>query len=255
MAESQEKNIHLMYKKLGDTPFQCVDKFKRDNPAYRYVPMTYAGRLDPMAEGLLLVLSGQVINEKEKYLDLPKTYEFEILWEFETDTADILGIAKGDEISIFPTVDDINKAISKTVGKFEQMYPAYSSQTVDGKSLIEWSRLGRINEVKIPSHTVEVFKAENISRRFISGKDLLEEILRRISLVNGDFRQEQILTRWKKVLSLNLEKLYTIDAVSVEVSGGFYVRQMVSDMAKELGTSATTFHITRTKIGEFQIES
>jgi tRNA pseudouridine(55) synthase len=243
----------LLSKRLGDTPFQCVDKFKRDNPEYRYIPMTYAGRLDPMAEGLLLVLSGEAINEKAKYLDLPKTYEFEILWEFETDTADILGMAKNDEISIFPIVDDVNKVIAKSIGKFEQMYPAYSSQTVDGKSLIEWSRLGRINEVKIPSHSVEIFKAENISRRFISGKNLLEEITRRISLVSGDFRQEQILNRWKKILALHSEKLFTIDNISVEVSGGFYVRQFVSDMAKELGTSATTFHIKRTKVGEFML--
>jgi tRNA pseudouridine55 synthase len=255
MENSQEKTIHLMYKKLGDTPFQCVDKFKKNNPAYRYIPMTYAGRLDPMAEGLLLVLSGTLVTEKEKYLGLGKTYEFEILWEFETDTQDILGLSKNDEISIFPTVEEVIKALAETPGKFEQKYPAYSSQVVSGKSLIEWSRLGRISEVTIPSHEVEIMSASHLSRRFLSGADLLKEVERRIALVQGDFRQEAILARWKKIMALKSEKLFTLDKIKVSVSGGFYVRQFVSDLAQKLGTTATTFHIKRTKVGEYDVES
>jgi tRNA pseudouridine(55) synthase len=254
MTDSQEKTIHLMYKKLGDTPFQCVDKFKKDNPFYRYIPMTYAGRLDPMAEGLLLVLSGSAINDKEKYLGLSKTYEFEVLWEFETDTQDILGLSKNDEISIFPTIDEIVNSLNNSIGVFEQKYPAYSSQTVNGKSLIEWSRLGRIHEVEIPSHQVEIMNIKHLSRRFISGDDLLKEIIHRIGLVNGDFRQEQIINRWKKVLSMKSDKLFTIDKIEVEASGGFYVRQFVTDMAQKLKTVATTFHIKRNKVGEYNLE-
>jgi len=250
---TQDKNIHILTKRLGETPFQCVDRYKKDNPALRYVPITYAGRLDPMAEGLLLGLSGEAIAKKEEYLNLGKTYEFDVLWEFDTDTSDILGIVSGDDLTLFPTVDEVKTEIKKHIGQFEQKYPAYSSQTVGGKSLIEWSRLGRIREVEIPSHTVELFSVEHLSRRFVSGQDLLDNIVARIGLVNGDFRQQEISTKWKKLLEHKKEKLFTIDKLSADVSGGFYVRQFVVDIAKNLGTLATTYHIQRNRIGEFTI--
>jgi len=263
MDNIQENGVHKLYKKLGETPRESILRYKTANPDLRGLSMTYVGRLDPMAEGLLLVLSGEAISEKEKYLNLPKIYEFEILWEFETDTADILGLVKGDDISIFPTESDVEKNLKNFSGKFEQLYPAYSSQPVDGpspdggrtsKPLIQWSREGRIGEIKIPAHEVEIFSAEYISRRFETGGDLLKTIQSGINLVLGDFRQEKILKEWQNALMLNFDRQYAIDKIKINVSGGFYVRQLVSDLAKSLGAKACVFHILRTEIGEYKIE-
>ncbi len=81
-----------LYKKEGETPLETIEGFKKENPEYSEQKMTYAGRLDPMAEGVLIVLVGEECKNKDKYLGLDKEYEFEILWGFETDTYDILGI-------------------------------------------------------------------------------------------------------------------------------------------------------------------
>ena len=81
----------LLYKKIGETPLECLNRFKVENSEYESLPMTYAGRLDPMAEGLLLVLVGEECKKKEDYLYLSKEYEIEVLFGFETDTADVLG--------------------------------------------------------------------------------------------------------------------------------------------------------------------
>lgn len=262
MEEKSQNLVHQLYKNLGETPLECLLRFKKNNPEFKDVSMTYAGRLDPMAEGLLIVLSGDKVHEKDIFIGLPKTYEFEILWEFETDSLDILGLVSNDDLSLFPTVDHVEKEISNCIGKFEQNYPAYSSQPVIGLSLdglkvsrplIQWAREGRISEVKIPSHPVEIFNTEYISRRFENGKNLLEEINSRISKVTGDFRQEKILNDWKKILEQNKERDYAIDLVRLDVSGGFYVRQFVSDLSKKLGVKATTYHILRTKVGDFNL--
>lgn len=253
MEKTQEGSVHTLYKNLGETPLECLLRFKKTDPALASLQMTYAGRLDPMAEGLLLVLSGNKVYEKDSYLGLPKTYEFEILWEFETDTQDILGLASGDDLSLFPTADQMEKEIGSCVGKFNQKYPAYSSQPVNGKPLIQWSREGRISEVEIPSHEVEIFSAEYISRRFENGKNLLNTINSRIALVTGDFRQEKIKAEWKKLLEKNENRDYAIDLIRVEVSGGFYIRQFVSDLAKKIGTKATTYHILRKKVGDYMV--
>ena len=57
------KKILKLYKKEGETPLEAIERFRRKNPEYRNEKMTYAGRLDPMAEGVLLVLAG---NECKK---------------------------------------------------------------------------------------------------------------------------------------------------------------------------------------------
>ncbi len=238
---------------MGETPRECILRYKTENPALRALAMTYAGRLDPMAEGLLLVVSGEALGQKEKYLNLPKKYRFEILWEFESDTLDILGLPKSDDISIFPNVAEVEEKIKNSAGKFEQSYPAFSSQPVDGKPLIQWAREGRIGEIKIPRHEVEIFSAEYLSRRFEKGSDLIQTVQSRIAKVSGDFRQEKILREWKNVLMLNLDRQYAVDTIDIFVSGGFYVRQFVADLAGSLAAHALTFHILRTAVGEYKI--
>src|SRR3989338_8981283 len=90
-----EMELLQLYKNLGETPLECLHRFKAEHSEYIDTKMTYLGRLDPMAEGLLLVLAGNT-KDKEKYLSLDKTYEFEVLWGFESDTYDILGLVQGE---------------------------------------------------------------------------------------------------------------------------------------------------------------
>ncbi len=81
--------IHLVNKKEGETPLAALERLCRDHGIYEKV--TYAGRLDPMASGLLLVLSGDDVHKKDSMLEHTKTYEFTILLGAATDTGDILG--------------------------------------------------------------------------------------------------------------------------------------------------------------------
>ncbi len=246
-----KQNLHLLYKNLGETPHEAILKYKKKHPEYAETPMTYAGRLDPMAEGVLLVLSGEGILEKDKYLDLPKTYEFEILWRFETDTLDLLGVAKEDLSKAVPVQDVISTNLENFIRKFEQIYPVYSSRPVNGKSLFQWAREGRLSEIDIPKHEVELYEAVYLSRRTISKDDLLKDIEYKVGLVQGDFRQKEILEKWIEVLKNCEAKEFVIDKIKVVVSSGFYVRQFVSDLAESLGTKAVTYHIKRTKVGEY----
>jgi tRNA pseudouridine(55) synthase len=252
----KQKGLHLVYKKVGETPLQTINRFKVENPEYKNIPITYAGRLDPMAEGLLLLLSGDLVYEKEKYLGLPKTYEFEVLWGFETDTLDLLGlVVESQKVHKICKVEELEDKINQFVGKLEQKYPAYSSKPVDGKPLFMWAREGKLDEIKIPSHEVEVFSTSFVSRRIIEGRELLKEIENKISLVSGDFRQVEILEQWKDVLDNKLDQVFTVDRLKVNASSGFYVRQFVSDLAKNLENQAATLSIYRAKIGEYELAS
>ncbi len=249
---TEEQNLHLVYKKLGETPLERAQRFQLDHPEFQNSKITYAGRLDPMAEGLLILLTNEAVNAKENFLNLSKTYEVEVLWGLSTDTQDLLGKITNNKLQI-PSEVDVRKYIAESAGKFEQKYPAYSSKTVNGKQLFMWAREGKIDEVTIPSHEVEIMSASFLERKNIPKENLIKEIERRVGLVTGDFRQKEILDKWRDVLNeLNVD-VFMVDKISFEVSGGFYVRQFVADMFMFFNSCATTFHILRTKVGEFEL--
>lgn len=251
---NENKGLHLLYKNLGETPNERILRFKNDNPEYSDVSMTYAGRLDPVAEGLLIVVSGEEIKNKDKYLDLSKTYEVQILWGLETDTLDVLGLIENIKIEN-KKIDEveIGEQLVNSIGQFEQSYPAYSSKPVNGKPLFQWAREGRIGEIEIPNHSVEIYETEFIDRRTISKEELLVNIKFKIESVRGDFRQKEIWDKWLSELNAAEINEFIVDTVRMTVSSGFYVRQFVEDLAQKLGTVAATFHIQRTKIGDWDV--
>lgn len=247
MALSQEI---VLYKKVGETPLECLERLRLEQPEYKDAVLSYAGRLDPMAEGILLAIVDEANKDKEKYLNLDKEYEFEILWGIETDTYDVLGMIMNS--SYTPPSDlEIQNVMKTFVGRFDQAYPAYSSKTVQGKPLHEWAREGRLSEIEIPKRSIEIKLLSFISTRNVFSKDLGEEIFRKIALVKGDFRQEEIKSSWMKELK-NREDFF-ITKVIANVSSGTYIRSLAHELGRKLNTHAIAYSIKRTKLGNHSL--
>jgi tRNA U55 pseudouridine synthase TruB len=84
-------------------------------------------------------------------------------------------------------------------------------------------------------------------------KELQIEILRRIDLVHGDFRQEEIIKVWNEVFKKSDQQEYTVFSCVAECSSGTYIRQLVHDISEKIGTPLVTYSIKRTKVGEYTI--
>ena len=242
-----------LHKKIGETPLECLQRWTKENPKYENIKMTYAGRLDPMAEGELLVLVGEECNDKEKYLGLDKEYEFEVLFGFETDTYDILGlphleIEPAGEYDLARHKEKIERFLEKIRGKQKQKYPPFSSKTVDGKPLFELAKAGELDESKIPEKEIEIYEADFTKSYWINGQDLKADILKRITLVKGDFRQEEILKKWKEQLLGRGEERFLVSGFKVVCSSGTYIRGLVDSFGKMVNYPTLAFKIKRTKI-------
>jgi tRNA U55 pseudouridine synthase TruB len=102
--KSQFPKWIVLQKKRGETPLQVLEAWKKDyikeHPDFVNVPMSYAGRLDPMAEGKLLVLIGDECKKQDTYTKLDKEYVVELVLDVKTDTGDVLG---------FPTLGAIRE--------------------------------------------------------------------------------------------------------------------------------------------------
>ncbi|MBX4198722.1 hypothetical protein KW800_00350 [Candidatus Parcubacteria bacterium] len=243
--------ILKLYKNLGETPLECIERFKLERPEYKDVNMTYLGRLDPMAEGLLFILAGDT-RDKQKYLDWDKAYEFEVLWGFETDTYDTLGLVTAEGKMPIDLEKKMGKLLKNIAARKTQAYPPYSARTVGGKALHTWAREGKIGEVEIPTRSIKIFHIEHVRTRLLKQSEVLEEILKNIALVEGDFRQAEISSLWKRVLKPN--ELALISRFKVDVSSGTYVRGLAHEMGKMLGTCALAYSIKRTRMGEHRLD-
>lgn len=260
------------YKLLGETPLECLTRVRIEHAIGPDIPMTYAGRLDPMAEGAMIILVGDECKKKGDYLGLDKTYEFEILVGFETDTYDLLGVVKFSNEIASPTsasgrssdlLARLSGKLGQTVpeapvgfasvlksfvGTFIQKYPPFSSKTVGGKQLFQLSKDDILPD-EMPEHEVTISRLEYISTRSITKEELQKEIIRRIRLVHGDFRQEEILALWDENFRNATQKEYQIISCVLDCSSGTYVRQLVADLSAKLGIPLVTYSIRRIHIG------
>ena len=131
-----------IYKPAGFTPLEALEKLRTQKPelvgakavgdgspgASRALreKMTYAGRLDPLAEGVMLVVTGEDIARKDEFLNLAKTYEVEVLFGLATDTGDVLGLVT----ELLPAelrIEEVTKASASLIGRRLQTAPRYSA--------------------------------------------------------------------------------------------------------------------------------
>ena len=236
------KKFLILNKKEGETPLEALNAFRCKYKKYKDIKMTYAGRLDPMASGVLLVLIDDEVKNKEKYLKMDKEYEFEILFGFATDTYDILGKVTSSKVLTNFRIKDLKKNLKYFRGKFRQKYPLYSSKNI--KQIL----VGK--KPKATSHWVEVKKLNFLGLKIIGSRKLLQEIEKRIQKVKGDFRQKEILEIWRANLK-GEHSIFKIASFKIKCGSGMYVRQLAHDLGERLGVPALAYKIKRTKVGKF----
>ncbi len=243
-----------LYKNLCETPRERLDRLRIERPEYAHEVLSYAGRLDPMAEGVLLTLVGSANGQREAYLNMSKEYVLDVLFGFSTDTYDVLGrvMESGEPEEV--TKSAIQKSLNEFRGSVEQEYPPYSSKTVDGKSLFEWARASMLGSIVVPKKTVTVYEIKIESVYKLSEKTLLNYIEQHVGRVNGDFRQDEILQTWNRYLRQNGDRSFVCATIKISCSSGVYARSIAHGLGQDLGVPALSLHILRTKVGEYSVD-
>lgn len=244
-----------IYKKAGETPLEAINRLRDNGPEYQNEKITYAGRLDPLAEGVLILLAGDAVYEKEKYLKLDKEYEAEILFGFSTDTYDILGLSKINKKIENLKKEKLTENLKVFIGANKMLFPPYSSYKIKGKPLFQWARQGKIKEIEIPKKEREVYEIKLLRFGKIKEKNLLSRINKKIKKVKGDFRQEKILTQWGKILKNNADVEFQTAKIKIKCSSGTYIRSIAHNLGEKLKTGAVLLSLKRTMVGEFNIKN
>lgn len=242
------------YKKLGETPRERIERLRRQRREFEYEVLSYAGRLDPMAEGVLLILAGAKNSRRDEYLEMDKEYVLDILFGFATDTYDILGKVMQTGDASLVSRPAVREGLSLFRGSIEQEYPPFSSKTVEGKSLFEWARNNALGALMLPTRTVNIQSVELKEMYKVKEPDILAYVEESVAKVQGDFRQEEILCLWKRNLRAAGAREFPCATVKIGCSSGTYARSIAHGLGQQMGVPALALHILRTRVGNYTVE-
>ena len=177
----------------------------------------HTGTLDPMATGVLPLVIGRATRLAQFLTASDKSYEATIAFGQTTDTYD----AKGRAMTACdrrPTRGELDAALQRFRGEFEQTPPAFSAKNIDGERSYELARKSarrggsadppaRPKAVTVTVHELEV----------------------------ASFTSD-------------------VATLTMTVSAGFYVRSLAHDLGEALGCGAVLVKLRRTRSGEFGLE-
>ncbi|MEY2664934.1 MAG: tRNA pseudouridine synthase tRNA pseudouridine55 synthase [Candidatus Parcubacteria bacterium] len=255
----------VLEKEVGETPLSCAERWRATRPDLANTPLSYAGRLDPMASGKLLVLIGDECKHQTDYHGLDKEYEFSVLFGIASDTHDVLGRLTTEQntpINRCISSELLGRIVAELVGEITFPYPLFSAKTVQGKPLHMWTLEGRLDEIEIPSRTSTIYELELTEIETKPRQEVAATALQKINTIpevtdprkalGADFRRKDVRADWKDIATnFALPSEYTIAHFRCVASSGAYMRTLATIIAEKCNTTGLAYHIHRSKIGNF----
>ncbi|MBU2592338.1 MAG: tRNA pseudouridine(55) synthase TruB [Patescibacteria group bacterium] len=226
------EKVFVVNKPKGKTSYQVVSEYKR-----RFIgeKVGHAGTLDPLAEGVLIILVGKATKKQSEFMAMKKEYLAEASFGVVTPTWDLEG---GPEF--FPTeslkqklenlsAGKVSRELLRFVPEFEQTIPAFSAVKVSGRRLYRLARKGKVDLKNLPKRKAMIYRIK------------LE------SFTKASF------PKGVKITPQSLLEYGPKAKIRMEVGKGTYVRSLVYQLGRQLGVGATTSLIIRTRIGQFRL--
>jgi len=210
--------VFLVDKPAGITSYDVIRGIKHelaDRDMLKGQKIGHAGTLDPFATGLLIILFGSATKKFDDFQKMKKTYIVEAEFGYETDSYDVTGEIVKDE-----TADVKNNVVSR-----DKLEKAIASKFI-----------GKIMQTppKFSAKKVNGARAYDLARKNVDFELKPVEV--------EVFRYEITDYKWPRVKFI------------IECSSGTYIRSLVVDLAREVGSSATCVSLRRISVGEFVVE-
>lgn len=203
----------LVNKKRDMTSFDVVSKISK---LFGIKKAGHTGTLDPLAEGLMVILLGKATRLSLDITSKYKEYIAGVYLGYETDTYDITG--KTTKVKEVPKNIDIEKTLSTYKKTYMQEVPIYSAVKVNGKKLYEYARQNL--EVSLPKKEVTIKDIKLLTeeknmftfKATVSKGCYIRSLIRDIAISLNTLGTMTSLKR-TKIDNLKLKDAYTIDEI------------------------------------------
>ncbi len=206
-----------IYKPKGLTSFDVVAKVRK---GLNIKKVGHAGTLDPLAEGVLIVLTDKDTKKQDELMGQEKEYIADIAFGATTPSYDLetkLEYSDG-QIELDELKERLQEILPTFIGKIKQKVPAYSAVKVKGKRLYKDARAGKVDKKILP---------------------VREVYIRDINIQEVFFNNE-----------LNLPSA----KIKITTGSGFYVRSFAHDLGEIVSTGAVLTGLLRSRVGSFTSE-
>lgn len=224
--------VFAVYKPQNFTSAQIVSKLKwivskelKKLGVSHNIKVGHGGTLDPLAEGVLVIGIGKGTKLLDSYLKGNKQYIALAQTGTATDTLDSQGVVVASAAVEHLTEDLLRQNLNPFRGEIDQIPPMYSALRKNGRKLYEYARKGEV----------------------------VERASRRVTVYSLSLLPPASLSRFFPSSSLQYDLPHYF-GVEVECSGGFYVRTLIDDLGRHIGSAAHMIRLLRKKQGIFQLE-
>ena len=206
--------IVLLNKSKGISSFKAINKLKWIIKSNK---VGHAGTLDPIAEGLLIVMVNNATKFSDNLMKRDKEYFIELKLGYETATYDTEGeITEKYEGEINISDEKIFEAIRSFTGEIMQVPPMYSAIKINGEKLYELARKGI--EVERQARKVKIYSIReiNIEQNKISFYTEVSSGTYIRSLVKDIGRKLGVYATMTKLVRTKIDKYSMDESVSLE---------------------------------------
>lgn len=214
-----EDYILILNKPKNISSFSYIQKIRKEENIKK---IGHAGTLDPLAEGMMIVMANGATKFSDYLMKKDKTYLVEIELGYETETLDLEGKKINEykgEIEI--NIELLNEVLNKYKGKIKQIPPMYSAIKKDGIKLYQLARSGE--KIELEARDVEIYdiydvEFNNKKIRFrcdVSSGTYIRSLVRDIGRELGYFATMTELFREKvgKFCKKDFNKKITIEEI------------------------------------------
>ncbi len=152
--------ILLIDKPSGWSSFDVVAKVRgilKHETGIKKPKVGHTGTLDPLATGLMIVVTGSYCKRAQEFSKLDKTYEVTMRLGITSTTGDEEGekTVVSDQV---PSNEQVDAALQKYVGDIMQTPPIFSAMKINGQRAYKLAREGK--EVKLEARPVTIHSIE-----------------------------------------------------------------------------------------------
>ena len=159
-------SILIIDKPAGLTSHDVVNRARR---ILRERSIGHLGTLDPMATGVLPLVTGNLTRLAQFYTASEKTYEGTIRFGFATDTYDAEGDATTEPKQVTLRPDEIESLAARFRGVIQQTPPPFSAKKIKGVPAYKLARQHKevvLQPVQVEIKKFEILAIENDRVRF-----------------------------------------------------------------------------------------
>ena len=197
------------------TSFSFIYNIKK---RHKLKKISHAGTLDPLAEGVMIVLTDSDCKKQEKFMKLDKEYEARVLIGASSPSYDLeKQLTFDNNIPLFSkkALEDVLKSLE---GEITLPVPMFSAKKISGTRLYKMARRDK-ELVEIPMMNSQVYRITQI------GEETFDYF----------------------------GYAYPVIKLLISCSSGTYIRTLAHEIGQRLGTTAVLLHLKRTKVGDFTL--